>query len=420
MNRRHFLAGALGAGLFAPPRTLTPPGRDRAMTDAAPSKDSGGQPDEQQRSLTAVTLFLCGDVMTGRGIDQILPHPSRPQLYEAYMRSALSYVTLAERVTGPIRRPVDFPYIWGDALAELNRIQPDVRIVNLETAVTTSEDAWPDKAIHYRMHPANVPCLTAAKIDCCVLANNHVLDWGRRGLLETLAVLHQAGIRTAGAGRNRSEAAAPAVIELPGKGRVLVFACGLPDSGIPRDWAAGENAPGVNVLSNLSMATVEAIGQSVRSVKRAGDLVLTSLHWGGNWGFAIHKAQREFAHALIETARVDLVHGHSSHHVKGIEVHQGKTILYGCGDLLNDYEGIEGHDEYRDDLALLYFPTVDIATGRLLRFTLKPTQTRHFRVNRSPDAGDVWLLATLNREGQQLGTRVERTENHSFLLRWQC
>jgi poly-gamma-glutamate capsule biosynthesis protein CapA/YwtB (metallophosphatase superfamily) len=229
MNRRHFLAGALGAGLFAPPRTLTPPGRDRAMTDAAPSKDSGGQPDEQQRSLTAVTLFLCGDVMTGRGIDQILPHPSRPQLYEAYMRSALSYVTLAERVTGPIRRPVDFPYIWGDALAELNRIQPDVRIVNLETAVTTSEDAWPDKAIHYRMHPANVPCLTAAKIDCCVLANNHVLDWGRRGLLETLAVLHQAGIRTAGAGRNRSEAAAPAVIELPGKGRVLVFACGLPD-----------------------------------------------------------------------------------------------------------------------------------------------------------------------------------------------
>jgi poly-gamma-glutamate synthesis protein (capsule biosynthesis protein) len=110
---------------------------------------------------------------------------------------------------------------------------------------------------------------------------------------------------------------------------------------------------------------------------------------------------------------VDLVHGHSSHHVKGIEVHQGMTILYGCGDLLNDYEGIQGHDEYRDDLALLYFPTVDIATGRLLRLILKPTQTRHFRVNRSPDAGEAWLLATLNREGLQLGTRVERTENHS-------
>jgi poly-gamma-glutamate synthesis protein (capsule biosynthesis protein) len=51
--------------------------------------------------------------------------------------------------------------------------------------------------------------------------------------------------------------------------------------------------------------------------------------------------------------------------------------------------------------------------------TLKPTQTRHFRVNRSPDEGEVWLLVTLNREGQQLGTRVERTENHTFLLRWQ-
>jgi len=168
-----------------------------------------------------VTLFLCGDVMTGRGIDQILPHPSKPQLYEPYMRSALGYVEIAERATGPIRRPVDFPYVWGDALAELDRVRPDARIINLETAVTAAEDAWPGKGIHYRMHPANVPCISAAKIDCCVLANNHVLDWGYRGLAETLDALRGAGMRTAGAGRDEAEAAAPAAIELPGKGRVL-------------------------------------------------------------------------------------------------------------------------------------------------------------------------------------------------------
>jgi poly-gamma-glutamate synthesis protein (capsule biosynthesis protein) len=140
------------------------------------------------RQTRSVTLFLCGDVTTGRGIDQILPHPGEPQLFETCMRSALGYVELAERASGPISRPVDFAYIWGDALATLERLRPDVRIVNLETAVTVADDAWPGKRIHYRMHPGNLPCLTAAKIDCCVLANNHVMDWGRGGLVETLDV----------------------------------------------------------------------------------------------------------------------------------------------------------------------------------------------------------------------------------------
>ena len=161
-----------------------------------------------------VTLFLCGDVMTGRGIDQILGHPSKPRLHEQYVRSALGYVDIAERASGPIDRPAKPDYIWGDALAELERVRPDARIINLETAVTTSDDAWPGKGIHYRMHPANASCLTAAKIDCCVLANNHVLDWGYTGLAETLDTLHRAGIQTAGAGRDDAEAAAPATIEL--------------------------------------------------------------------------------------------------------------------------------------------------------------------------------------------------------------
>jgi len=418
MNRRQFLARALWAWLLGSVRPLTSPRMGLAMTGEAlssdPPKESGGQ----ERGSPAVTLFLCGDVMTGRGIDQVLPHPSQPQLFEPSMRSAQGYVALAERATGPIRRPVDYGYVWGDARAELGRVQPDVRIVNLETAVTISEDAWPGKGIHYRMHPANVPCLTAAKLDCCVLANNHVLDWGHRGLLDTLDALHKAGICTAGAGRDMIEAAAPAVVELPDKGRVLVFAFGMPDSGVLWDWAAGENHPGVNFLSDLSLERVEAIGRRVRSAKREGDLVVVSLHWGGNWGFAIPKVQRDFAHALIDKAQVDLVHGHSSHHVKGVEVHRGKAILYGCGDFLNDYEGIEGDEAYHDDLGLMYFPTVDVATGRLLRLAMTPTQTRHFRVNHAPDHGERWLFETLNREGQNLGTRVERGSNHTFLLRW--
>ena len=90
-----------------------------------------------------VTLFLCGDVMTGRGIDQVLPHPGDPAIHESYMKSAQGYVHLAERVNGPIRKPVEFDWIWGDALEVLRQVAPDLRIINLETSITVSNDFWP-------------------------------------------------------------------------------------------------------------------------------------------------------------------------------------------------------------------------------------------------------------------------------------
>ena len=120
----------------------------------------------------------------------------------------------------------------------------------------------------------------------------------------------------------------------------------------------------------------------VGSVKRAGDIVIASLHWGGNWGFSVPEEHVRFAHGLIQ-AGVDLVHGHSSHHVRPIEVFEGKLILYGCGDFLNDYEGIGGYEEFRDDLALMYLPAVDGFTGRLIDLCLAPMRIRHFRANRS-------------------------------------
>jgi poly-gamma-glutamate capsule biosynthesis protein CapA/YwtB (metallophosphatase superfamily) len=365
----------------------------------------------------AVTLFLCGDVMTGRGIDQILPHPGEPHLYEPYMRSALGYVEIAEHATGRIERPADFAYIWGDALAELERARPDALIVNLETAVTGAEDAWPGKGINYRMHPANVGCLVAGKIDCCVLANNHVLDWGYDGLAETLETLRGAGLRTAGAGRDGVEAAAPAAIELPGKGRVLVFGVALESAGVPPEWAAGEHRAGVNFLSDLSGRSVERIAAQIGAAKRDGDIVVLSIHWGGNWGYAVPFAQRSFAHSVID-AGVDVLHGHSSHHPRGIDVYRDRLILYGCGDFLNDYEGIGGHESFRPDLALMYFPAVDAATGRLERLGLVPTQIRHFRANRAGSEDARWLAEMLSREGRSFATRMVLQPDETLALRW--
>src|SRR5262245_26904023 len=113
-------------------------------------------PSDLSQDPRPITLCLCGDVMTGRGVDQVLPHPSNPRLHESYVKSALEYVTVAESIHGRIARPVHFAYPWGEALAEMDRLGPDVRILNLETSITTSEDYEP-KGINYRMHPANMP-----------------------------------------------------------------------------------------------------------------------------------------------------------------------------------------------------------------------------------------------------------------------
>ena len=408
-GRRRFLdvSGAAAVGVWMgspPPQPPAPVAGSSARARTGPE-------------APGLRVFLCGDVMTGRGIDQVLPHPSKPAIHESYMRSALGYVELAERAHGAIRRPVDLDYIWGEALGELERRSPDLRVINLETAVTRSDEVYP-KGINYRMHPANVPCLVAAGIDCCVLANNHVIDWGMRGLLESLDALHGADLATAGAGRDLEEADRPAVLEVAGKGRLLVFGLGHPSSGIPRDWAADADRPGVSLLSDLSAQTADRVAERVRRFRRHGDRVLVSIHWGSNWGYSVARPQREFAHRLIDAGAADVVHGHSSHHPRAIEVYEGRPILYGCGDFINDYEGISGREEFRSDLVLAYFLTLDRQSGRLLSFEMTPFRTRRFRLERAPRRAAEWVRTTLDREGRELGTRVDLAGDGSLMLGW--
>lgn len=326
------------------------------------------------------------------------------------MRDARGYVDLAEAVNGTIPKPVSFDYIWGEAIALLDQFQPHVRLINLETSITQSDEFWHGKGINYRMHPANTPCLTSAQIDCCALANNHVLDWGYGGLLETLGSLRQATIQPTGAGVVRQAAEAPAIIEVPGQGRGVVFSFGSTTSGIPEMWAARGDRPGINLLPDFSDQTVQAIQAQVQAVKQPGDVVVASIHWGGNWGYAIDPGAIAFAHALIDRAGVDLIHGHSSHHVKALEVYRDKLILYGCGDLINDYEGISGYETYRDDLGILYFVCVDPQTGTLQDLQMVPTQIKRFQLHCAEQHDVQWLETRLDRECKRFGCRIKRQE----------
>jgi poly-gamma-glutamate synthesis protein (capsule biosynthesis protein) len=376
---------------------------------------------KEERTGTAtrgdhMTVFLSGDVMTGRGIDQILPHPNPPELQESYVRDAREYVALAEQVNGPIVPPVDFRYIWGDALAELDRVSPDARVINLETSVTSSDTYWPGKGIHYRMHPQNVPCLTAARIDVCALANNHVLDYGYAGLEETLRTLEAAEIQTSGAGLNLDHARQPAIVDLPGDRRVVVFSFGTETSGVPAEWAATAERPGVDRLDDLSDSTANDILERVQLIKRRGDVVIASVHWGSNWGFDVPPSHVRFAHRLLD-GEVHIVHGHSSHHPRPIEVYNHKLVLYGCGDFLNDYEGISGYEQFRAHLALMYFPTLDSRTGELVELRMTPMQIRRLQLVRAAQRDARWLRDVLTLASQPFDSQVELDEDGNLAVR---
>jgi len=352
-----------------------------------------------------VTLFVCGDVMLARGIDQILSQPCDPILHEAYLKDARDYVKIAEGASGPIPRGVAPEYPWGEALAVLDAARPDARIVNLETSITRGGAHDPRKGIHYRVSPENAACLAAARIDVCALANNHVLDWEPPGLLDTLETLDRLHIRRCGAGRDLDEAIRPAVIELGGRGRVAVFSVGCADAGVRPWWAAAVGRPGVHVVDELDDDAARRLRHAIEPWRQPRTLIVLSIHWGPNWDFAIAPAHRRFAHRMIDEAGVDLVHGHSSHHVKAIEVHHGRAILYGCGDLLTDYEGIRGNEVYRGDLGLLYLVTLD-EVGALEALEMVPMRMRRFRLIQAGLEEAHWLATTLADQGAPLGTSV--------------
>lgn len=362
-----------------------------------------------------VTLFLCGDVMLGRGVDQILPRPGDPGLREGHTKDARAYVRLAERANGPIPQPASFSWPWGNALAVFEVVAPDARVINLETSVTRSADFAPGKPICYRMSPDNLPAVTMAHPDACALANNHVLDLGRTGLAETLDALASAGLPAVGAGRDIAEAWQPAAVPVPGGGRAVVFACGAASSGIPPGWAATATRPGVAFLPSLSGAAADDLIARVQAVRQPGDVAVVFIHWGSNWGYGVAGDQIRFAHRLIDGG-VDLICGHSSHHPRPVEVYRGRLVLYGCGDAINDYEGIGGYQEFRGDLRLLYFASVAADTGALATLHMVPMQARKMRLCHAATADRRWMRAVLERISHRFGTRISHRSDGALIL----
>ena len=154
----------------------------------------------------------------------------------------------------------------------------------------------------------------------------------------------------------------------------------------------------------------------MQAARRPGDVAIVSIHWGSNWGYGVDSDQVRFARRLIDGG-IDLVHGHSSHHPRPIEVYRGKLILYGCGDCIDDYEGITGHRAYRPDLRLLYFASLDPGTGQLAALRMAPMHAEKMRLRHAPAADRQWLTAILDRISHGFGTRIDLRPDGMLALR---
>jgi hypothetical protein len=120
---------------------------------------------------------------------------------------------------------------------------------------------------------------------------------------------------------------------------------------------------------------------------------------------------REFAFASGEMSEAECT-GFSSHHAKAIEVYRGKLVLYGCGDLINDYEG------FRGDLVMMYLAHIRSPDGALAALEMLPFRIRAFRLERAHPRDAAWLAETLSREGSRFGTRVELAPDGALRLSW--
>lgn len=350
-------------------------------------------------------LFL-GDVMLGRLVDQIFPvHVNAPE-DEGHARMLFNY-----RGNPEFHRAGRMPhrYVWDELIDDFQAV--DVRIINLETSVTTHPKKWPDKAFNYRMHPENLKCLTEAQIDYVSLANNHTLDFEVQGMYDTMKALDEHGIRWAGVGRNLEEAMKPAVFTVKG---TTLAAYSFSDH--YDFWAAGPNKPGINFLdvdayTTQDIARIKAHMDDTRR-KTNVDIMLVSLHWGPNYSWSPSEEKQQFAKDLIDHCGVDIIHGHSAHHIQGIELYKGKPILYGCGDFVDDYAVTE---QFRNDLGFAYFINWDKSSKSAKSIDLIPTKIELFQATKTMAPGEKrWMASTMTRLCSKFGTKLEVRNDGTF------
>ncbi len=214
----------------------------------------------------------------------------------------------------------DYPYRYVKSLFQ----NDDLSIVNLETPVTDGGTAAENKQYVFKSSPQALPELAKAGVEAVNLANNHSLDQGVNGLLDTIDHLKKSKLHYVGAGKNSTDAYAPVYIERKG---IKIALCGftrvIPES----HWTAGKN-PGVAAAYDSKQAV-----KAIQKARQNADIVLVVVHWGKERTTKLEEHQTKLAREFID-AGADLIVGGHPHVLQGIEKYKGKWIAYSTGNFI--------------------------------------------------------------------------------------
>jgi len=287
---------------------------------------------------------------------------------------------------------------WGDVLPAMQ--SQDGVLVNLECALTRETERWrngEEKAFYFAGDPSAAKLLQGAGVRFASLANNHAGDFGAKGLLETVATLDGVGIAHAGAGADLAAASAPARFELGGM-RFAVVAF----SDHPVAWAASSSDPGIHFfLPSDSAEYFRPVERALAEARRGADFVVFSSHWGPNMRLRPPAYFRRFARRVLDSG-ADLFWGHSAHVVQGIELWQGKPILYDTGDFVDDYAV---DPELRNDLSALFL--IELEGPALRRLDLLPVQIRNRQVWAARGAERAFFVKRAAELCAELGSELD-------------
>ena len=355
------------------------------------------------------TLLLLGDVMLGRLIDQLLPSSVTAQEDASHAASFRRRHPHLSKYTHLSPFGNSLPLFKSSSLV----------LANLETAATTHPDPWPNKVFNYRTHPANVQSLVDAGVSYVSLANNHTLDFKEQGLLDTVKAIKGAGVAHAGAGETAEEAAQPAVLYLSraDAGPHEVHCYSFSDH--PSDWASSPLFNHINYdATSRAKLKAQLLAPSPTTKKPA--LKVVSMHWGPNYAWHPAHEIRGLAKWLVEECDVDLIHGHSSHHVQGVEVLQNPKgrkalVVYGCGDFVDDYAV---NERFRNDLSAAWRVGVRDSVGageetegklEITKLEVFPNRIKTFQAHLlEPDDGDHrWVTRKFRELCKEMGTQVD-------------
>ncbi|QLG49683.1 CapA family protein [Natrinema halophilum] len=364
-NRRAFLAAAgtvAVSGCAAPRAEPAASGEDDPDPPVAPDP-----PADRDRQRT--TVGFGGDTMLGRRLNSIYGGPDG-----------------------------DPTAVWGDLRPRLESL--DAVCCNLECCLSTRGEPFPNRAYHFRGNPAWViPALRAGNVRFTALANNHAMDYGAVSLTDTIDVLEEAGIESAGTGATPDATIEPATFSA---GDVSVACVSFSDQG--STYAVTDNRPGIAYVETdpENAETQRIVGEALeRARAHDPDLLVASIHWGRNWVEQPGDRLVAFGHWLVDQG-VDLVHGHSAHVVQAVEQYGDGVILHDTGDLVDDF-GVKGG--VRNDRSYLFEVTLE--DGRVEQIRLVPIEI-YDGVTRASEDAAAWLRETLRARSSFFGTTYER------------